>query len=70
MDKNPGRVVTRLQFSGLFSKAWFKTISPETIINGFRKTGVCPLNKEAIEIVTDPSSEFEDQESPLPNEPP
>ncbi len=76
-------VVTRLQFSQLFSQAWVKAISPATIINGFRKTGVCPLNSEAIEIVVDPSSESstqssegspsgnnEQDESPLPNRSP
>ena len=50
---NPGCVVTKLQFSRLFSQAWVKTIKPETIINGFKKTGVCPLNKAAISIVPD-----------------
>ena len=51
MVNNPGCVVTKLQFSQLFSQAWRKAIRPETIINGFRKTGVCPLNKHAIEII-------------------
>jgi len=53
MVNNPGCVVTKLQFSELFSQAWLKAICPETIINGFRKTGVCPLNQDAIEISED-----------------
>lgn len=48
-------MVTKLQFSQLFSKAWVKAINPETIVSGFRKTGVCPLNKDAIHIATPPS---------------
>ena len=51
MNENPGMVVTKLKFSRLFSKAWVKAIKPETIINGFRKTGICPFNKSAIKIV-------------------
>ncbi len=41
---NPGRVVTKYQFSSLFSTAWYKAVKPETIVNGFRKVGVCPFD--------------------------
>ena len=41
MSDNPGRLVTKFQFSVLF---WFQTINPATIISGFRKVGVCPFN--------------------------
>ena len=37
MQDNPDRVVTKYQFSSLFSAAWYKVIRPETIVNGFRK---------------------------------
>ena len=37
--------------ASVFSPILVKTIKPETIINGFKKTGVCPLNKAAISIV-------------------
>ena len=60
---NPGCVVTKLQFSQLFSQAWFKAIRPETIINGFRKTGVCPLSKHAIEIVEDAEDSISESQS-------
>ena len=52
LAKNPGSVVTKLQFNSLFSQAWYKAIRPETIISGFRKTGICPLDKDAIRIVS------------------
>lgn len=48
MSENVGHVVTKFQFSALFSKAWYLAVKPETIINGFRKTGVYPLNKDPI----------------------
>ena len=37
MQDNPGRVVTKFQFSSLFSTAWYKATRPENIISGFRK---------------------------------
>lgn len=59
---NPGSVVTKLQFSRLFSQAWYKAIRPETIINGFKKTGVCPFSNDAIEVI---SNEAESQSESL-----
>ena len=53
MSDNPGRAVTKFQFSALFSQAWFQTINPATIISGFRKVGVCPFNATAIKLYTD-----------------
>ena len=47
LAENPGCVVTKLNFSTLFSQAWTKAITPQTLINGFRKTGVCPFNSSA-----------------------
>ena len=34
MQRNPGLVVTKLDFSGLLSKAWSHTITPVNITNG------------------------------------
>ena len=48
MSENISHVVTKFQFNTLFSKAWYQAVKPETIINGFRKIGVYPLNKDAI----------------------
>ena len=65
MTNNPGSVITKMSFSQLFSKAWYRTIKPENIINGFRATGVCPLNRMAIaahvEVSSDLSSSGEDE---------
>ena len=59
LTNNPGSVVTKLQFNSLFSQAWYKPIQPETIVSGFRKTGICTLNKSAVRIAQ-PSSTSED----------
>ena len=48
MQDNPGRVVTKYQFSALFSQAWYRAIKPENIISGFQKAGICPFNPKAI----------------------
>jgi hypothetical protein len=39
----PGRVITRYQFSSLFRKAWFKSMSVVNIAAGFRVTGIYPV---------------------------
>ena len=50
MVNNPGRVVTKFQFSSLFREAWVKAIKPESIISGFQKCGVYPFNPNAVSI--------------------
>ena len=45
---DPGRAVTKFQFSSLFNKAWFLAIQPSTIVFGFRKVGVYPFDPAAI----------------------
>lgn len=46
--KNPGRVVTRLDFSQLFAKAWYKAMAAQNIIGNFKVTGVYPFNRQVI----------------------
>ena len=48
LSKNPGKVVTRYQFSEIFAKAWAKGMTMKNIIGGFKTTGVFPMNHEAI----------------------
>ena len=45
-----GRVVTKFQFSSLFSTAWYKATRPENIISGFRKVGIYPFDATAISV--------------------
>ena len=48
MFANPGRFVTKFQFSSLFRQAWSKGMSVDNICAGFRKTGIFLFNPEAI----------------------
>ena len=49
-QKNPGRVITKFQFSALFSQAWARAISPVNIIAGFRTCDIYPFNPAAIKV--------------------
>ena len=51
---NPGRVVTRYQFSELFSRAWYKGMSMSNIMSGFRITGIFPFNRHALRPCSEP----------------
>ena len=46
--KNPGKVVSRYEFSELFSRAWLKGMSMSNILGGFKNTGVYPFNRGAL----------------------
>ena len=43
---NPGRQVTIYKLSALFGEAYLQAAVPNTIINGFRKTRIFPLNSQ------------------------
>ena len=49
MAENPGKRVTRFNFSQLFSLAWMKSMTMKNIVSGFRVTGVYPVNRRAVE---------------------
>ena len=51
ISENPGKVVMKYTLSGLFRKAWYKIISPELIIAGFCRVGICPFDLTAIQAV-------------------
>ncbi len=46
--KNPGRVVNIYSFCSLLSKAWMESMTAINIINGFKTTGIYPLNENAV----------------------
>ena len=48
IQNNPGRVITKYQFSNLLSKSWLKTMMPSTIIHGFKTCGIFPYNPAAV----------------------
>ena len=52
MQKNPGKGITKYQFSGLFKEAWMKTMRPSNVCDGFKKCGIYPFDLKAIECTT------------------
>ena len=62
MLDNPGKVVTKFQFSDLLRQAWYKAINPEVITAGFHKVGVCPFNRTAIKCMGSGDNETLDNE--------
>ena len=49
IQKHPGKLVTKYEFSGLLNKAWMKTMTPSNICSGFHTCGVYPFNPDAID---------------------
>ena len=50
-QKNPGKIITKFNFSELFSQAWLKSLVPANLIAGFKICGICPLNRKALKAV-------------------
>lgn len=48
MRENPGQIVTRYKFSGLFRQAYGKAATIANAISGFRSTGIYPFNPTAV----------------------
>ena len=61
ITNNPDRRITRYQFSALFGQAWFKGMTMQNIVSGFRTTGIYPLDRSAVL----PASEFRDRRESL-----
>lgn len=45
MISNPGRPISIYDIAGLFGRAYLKSFTPENISNGFKFTGIWPLNR-------------------------
>ena len=48
LTSNPGKVVTRYQFSQLFNKAWMQSMNISNITSGFKVTGIYPTDRQAL----------------------
>ena len=48
--KNPGRVITRFDFSSLFSEAWKLAMTPKNNLSSFNVTGVYPFDPEHVKV--------------------
>jgi len=46
VTNNPGKAITRYQFSGLFSKAWMESMTMSNITAAFKVTGIYPVDRE------------------------
>lgn len=44
MSRNPGNVVSRYNFSSIFSVAWLKSMSLQHVISSFKAVGMHPLD--------------------------
>ena len=59
--QNPGKTISRYDFSKLFSSAWFSAMTMTNIIGGFKVTGICPFNREVFQLPGERFSSFEQQ---------
>jgi hypothetical protein len=48
MASTRGQVITKYNIAELSSKAYLKTMTPVNITSGFRKAGVCPLDRSKV----------------------
>ena len=48
MRQNMGKTITRYQIASMACTAYLKAMSPWNIVSSFKKTGIFPLNKDAI----------------------
>ena len=54
-QQHPGKIITRFNFSSLFSEAWYGAITPANIMGGFQKAGMYPFDPQAIIVAHSPS---------------
>lgn len=46
--KNPGKRISKENFSSIFSEVWIQTMTPKNILSGFHTTGIYPPDRNAI----------------------
>ena len=49
MQQNPGKVITKYNFSPLLNEAWNKTMVPKVMTAGFKRCGIYPFNPDVID---------------------
>ena len=54
-QKNPGLVISKYDFCGIFWEAWLKAITPSNVISTFKKAGIYPFDRDKILLSTDNS---------------
>ena len=53
LQANPGKIITKFNFTALFSRAWIKAVTLGNVIAGFKTCRVYPFNPKAIEVSKD-----------------
>lgn len=48
-DEHPGELLNKVTFAPLLEKAIQSSVKPETLVNGFKACGLCPLNPNNID---------------------
>ena len=56
MAKNPHKLMSKVHFNSVFSKAWAKAAVPSNAVAGFKKARIHRLNEEAIPVYSQSSS--------------
>ena len=49
-QKNPGKVISKLNFCSVFRNAWLSAVTPANVCGGFKKAGVFPFNRDALSL--------------------
>lgn len=70
MNNHHGRVVTFFQISQIFCESYLQACTPVNAINGFRKTGIVPLNPDVFTDIDFAAAETTENAAPdVPDEP-
>ena len=73
MQQNPGKVITKYNFSPLLNEAWNKTMVPKVITADFKRCGIYPFDPDVIDYgvpanddsSSKPSNSNSNQQAPL-----
>ena len=49
LSRNPGKTITKYNFSSLLREAWSKAMTQENICAGFRNSGIYPFNRNKVQ---------------------
>ena len=74
LQSSCGKVVSKLNFSQLFSQAWSKPITAGNICSGFQKAGIVSFNPDALNLTKSSTAtsstrgdvEYDDQDTSIP----
>ena len=64
-QRNPGKVISKINFNSVFRNAWLNAVTPANICGGFRKAGVYPFNPDAVEVPESSSGDSSSSSSSL-----